>query len=62
MPYRAYCRLWRHKISRNSARRLGAVSWISKAINKYKHQVFGISTPDGVRRVKLRADRNSGGP
>ena len=34
---------------------------LGKAINKYKDRVFEISTPTGLRRVKLRADRNSGG-
>ena len=34
---------------------------LGKTINKYKDRVFEISTPEGVRRVKLRADRNSGG-
>src|SRR4029450_3920083 len=33
----------------------------AKSINKYKNWVFEISTPAGVRRVKVRADRNSGG-
>ena len=34
---------------------------LGKAIKKYKDRVFEISTPSGVGRVKLRADRNSGG-
>jgi hypothetical protein len=34
---------------------------LGRAVNKYKDRVFEISTPEGVRRVKLRADRNSGG-
>ena len=39
-------------------------SWpglLGKAINKHKDRVFEISTPAGTLRVKLRADRTSGG-
>ena len=34
---------------------------LGRAVNKYKDRVFEISTPEDVKRVKLRADRNSGG-
>ena len=34
---------------------------LGRAINKYKDRVFEITTPAGLKRVKLRADRNSGG-
>ena len=36
-------------------------SLLGVALNKHKNKVFEIPTRDGVIRVKLRADRNSGG-
>jgi hypothetical protein len=34
---------------------------LGRAINKYKDRVIETTTRDGLRRVKLRTDRNSGG-